>query len=140
MQIRVETPHAPAPADWRGLAERRVRFVMRRLRDEVMHVHVRLADVNGPRGGVDQRCQLSLATQAHGTLVVSATQSDPIAALNAALRRAASALVRQWQRQRHQSRPAMRRSALGWTPEDHAPHTRELTHITGNATNAPPLL
>jgi ribosome-associated translation inhibitor RaiA len=119
MQIRVETPQAqaPAPADWRGLAERRVRFVMRRLRNEVMHVHVRLADVNGPRGGVDQRCQLSLTTQAHGTLVVSATQSDPIAALNAALRRAAGALVRQWQRQRRQTRPATRRNALDWTVE-----------------------
>lgn len=115
MQIRVETPSAPAPAEWHGLAERRVRFVMRRLRDQVMHVHVRLADVNGPRGGVDQRCQLSLATQAHGTLVVSATQSDPMAALNAALRRAASALVRQWQRQRRQARPNMRRQAPLWS-------------------------
>ena len=115
MQIRVETPSAPAPVDWRGLAERRVRFVMRRLRDEVMHVHVRLADVNGPRGGVDQRCQLSLTTQAHGTLVVSATQSDPMAALNAALRRAASALIRQWQRQRRQARPDMRRQAPLWS-------------------------
>lgn len=122
MQIRIETPQAPTPADWRGLAERRVRFVMRRLRDEVMHVHVRLADVNGPRGGIDQRCQLSLATQGHGTLVVSATQRDPVAALNAALRRAANALVRQWQRQRHQSRPAMRRSALGWTPKTTPPN------------------
>ena len=112
MQIRVETPNTPAPAGWRGLAEQRVRFVMRRLRDDVMHVHVRLADVNGPRGGVDQRCQLSLTTQAHGTLVVSATQSNPVAALNAALRRAASALVRQWQRQRRQTRPMSRRPAL----------------------------
>ena len=117
MQIRVETPQATAPAEWRDLAERRVRFVMRRLRDEVMHVQVRLTDVNGPRGGIDQRCQLSLATQGHGTLVVSATQSDPVAALNAALRRGANALVRQWQRQRHQSRPATRHNALAWTAE-----------------------
>ena len=121
MQIRVEPPQAQAPADWRSLAERRVRFVLRRLGDEVMHVHVRLADVNGPRGGVDQRCQLSLATSGHGTLVVSATQRDPVTALNAALRRAANAWVRQWQRQRHHSRPAVRRSALGWPPETTPP-------------------
>jgi hypothetical protein len=108
MHIQIEPPHATAPADWRSQAETRVRFAMRRLRGEVMQVQVRLADVNGPRGGIDQRCQLSLTTEAHGTLVVSATKGNAISALNMALRRAAAALVRLWQRQHRLARATAR--------------------------------
>lgn len=115
MQVRIESPAAPSvnPAAWRELAERRVRFVMRRLRSELIQVHVRVADVNGPKGGVDQRCQVSLATEAHGTLVVSATQESAAGALNAALRRAVSALMRIWQRNRRPARLLARQSRQG---------------------------
>lgn len=121
MQIQIENPQAPtmAPAEWRSLADRRVRFVMRRLRDEIMFVHVRLVDVNGPRGGVDQLCQLQLDTTAHGKVVVSAVQANAAAALNAALRRAARTLVRLWQRSRRPARPQLRQdpSLLGLDPQ-----------------------
>jgi hypothetical protein len=114
MQIQIEPPQAPAvnAADWRALAERRVRFVMRRLQSELMRVEVRLVDVNGPRGGVDQRCQLSLTTEAHGTVVVSAVRGQAAGALNAALRRAASALMRLWQRQRRPARLGARQMRM----------------------------
>lgn len=119
MHIQIEPPQVPAlnPAAWRELAERRVRFVMRRLRSEVMHVHVRLVDVNGPRGGVDQRCQLSVATEAHGTVVVSALHGSAAGALNAALRRAATALLRLWQRQRRPARQLAKQGRLGLATE-----------------------
>lgn len=112
MQIQIENPQAPSmvPSEWRSLAERRVRFVMRRLRNEIIHVHIRLIDVNGPRGGVDQLCQLQLDTEAHGKVVVTAVQAHPVAALNAALRRAARTLVRQWQRSRRPLRASARRA------------------------------
>ena len=115
MQIQIENPHAPTmePAEWRSLAERRVRFVMRRLRNEISSVHVRLVDVNGPRGGVDQLCQLKLDTEAHGKVVVSAIQSNAAAALNAALRRAARTLVRLWQRRRRPGRTTARLGLAG---------------------------
>ncbi|AOW11656.1 hypothetical protein [Hydrogenophaga crassostreae] len=118
MQIQIENPNAPtmAPAEWRSLVERRIRFVMRRLRSEVTRVNVRLIDVNGPRGGVDQLCQLKLDTEAHGKLVVSAIQANASAALNAALRRAARTLVRQWQRRRRPVRQTSRLGTGGWTP------------------------
>lgn len=100
MQIRVETVRDDLTTDTRQRVEERVRFVMRRMRAQVMQVHVRLCDINGPRGGVDQRCQITLATDQHGTLVVHAVQRQAMGALELALKRAAGALVRAWQRQR----------------------------------------
>ena len=90
---------------------------MRRLQSELMRVEVRLVDVNGPRGGVDQRCQLSLTTEAHGTVVVSAVRGKAAGALNAALRRAASALMRLWQRQRRPARLGARQVRMGLRAE-----------------------
>lgn len=118
MQIQIDNPPVPsaARADWRSLAERRVRFVMRRLRNEITRVHVRLVDVNGPRGGVDQLCQLQMETSAHGKVVVSAVQANAAAALNAALRRAARTLVRLWQRRRRSTRILLRQSPTGGSP------------------------
>ncbi|MDP3700645.1 MAG: HPF/RaiA family ribosome-associated protein [Hylemonella sp.] len=100
MQIRVETVHDDLASDARERVEARVRFVMRRMRAQVMQVHVRLRDINGPRGGIDQSCQITLATDQHGTLVVHAIERQAMGALELALKRASGALVRAWQRQR----------------------------------------
>ena len=100
MLIRVEAPCDDLTFETRQRVEERVRFVLRRLRMQVMQVHVRLRDINGPRGGVDQSCQITLATDQHGTLVVQAVQSQAMGALEVALKRATGALVRAWQRQR----------------------------------------
>lgn len=114
MQIRVETAADDLNGDARQRVEARVRFVMRRMRAQVMQVHVRLRDINGPRGGVDQACQITLSTDQHGTLVVNATQRQAMGALEVALKRAAGVLVRAWQRQRRPVRglSLARRQAL----------------------------
>lgn len=114
MQIRVETERDQLNGDARQRIEARVRFVMRRMRAQVMNVHVRLRDINGPRGGVDQVCQITLATDQHGTLVVNATERQAMGALELALKRAAGVLVRAWQRQRRPVRglSLARRQAL----------------------------
>ena len=112
MNILIDSPQAQsAPAEvqaWRGIAERRLCFAMRRLRGEVLQAHVRLVDVNGPRGGIDQRCQIQLTTGGLGTVVVHATRRHALQALEAALKRATTALVRQWQKQRRTARQPAR--------------------------------
>ena len=40
--------------------ERRARFALGRFADRVVRVKIQLADVNGPRGGVDKRCRVRL--------------------------------------------------------------------------------
>lgn len=114
MHVLFDSRH-PEGAQWREVAVRRLRFVMRRLAWLVPRARLQLSDVNGPRGGVDKRCQLELQTEGGGTLVVTAMGSDWRGALDAALARAAQALRRR--AGRHRSR----RSARGPLPALAAP-------------------
>ena len=61
----------PQATRLRGVAERRLRFVLRRLTWLVPQAEVRLSDVNGPRGGIDKRCQVELKTDGAGSVVVN---------------------------------------------------------------------
>lgn len=103
MQVIFES-RDPAGAELRELAERRVRFVMRRLVWLVPRAKVRLTDVNGPRGGVDKRCQIELKTDHIGTVSISSRARDWRSAFEAALARAAQVLLRAWRRRRENQR------------------------------------
>lgn len=93
MQVLFKSRHPQATA-LRDLAERRVRFVLRRLGWLVPRAEVQLSDVNGPRGGIDKRCQVELRTVGAGSVVVASVASDWRCALDDALARAARFLMR----------------------------------------------
>ncbi len=97
MQVVFES-RDPQGGNFRALAIRRVRVVMRRLAWLVPRAKVTLSDVNGPRGGVDKRCQIELKTDSVGSVVITAMARDWRAALEVALARAARTLVRVWRR------------------------------------------
>jgi hypothetical protein len=59
---------------------------------------VHLSDMNGPRGGVDKRCQVELKTDRAGSIVVVSVAKDWRTALDNALARAARFLMRLWRR------------------------------------------
>jgi hypothetical protein len=105
MQVLFES-RDPQGAQWREVAVRRLRFVLRRLTWLVPRARVQLADVNGPRGGVDKQCRIELKTADAGTVVVTAMARDWHAALNTALARSARTLVRGWRRAQLPQRPA----------------------------------
>jgi hypothetical protein len=94
MQVLFTSRH-PQATDLRDLAERRVRFVLRRLAWLVPRAEVQMSDVNGPRGGIDKRCQVELRT-----------------ALDNALARAARYVMRQWRRSHDTRRLRQRMVAL----------------------------
>lgn len=107
MQVLFKSRH-PQAIDLRALTERRVRFVLRRLGWMVSRAEVRMSDVNGPRGGVDKRCQVELRTDGDRTVVITAMARDWRSALDNALARASRALVRLLRRgQRSSPRPAL---------------------------------
>jgi ribosome-associated translation inhibitor RaiA len=118
----------PGAAELRELAEHRTSVVMRRLTWLVPSAKVQMSDVNGPRGGVDKRCKVELQTEGAGTIIVTSLARDWRSALDAALLRAARALVRLWRRG-HQHRPgraqhagsgigAGPRRALAWNAKE----------------------
>ncbi len=93
MQVFFKSRH-PQAADLRDWAERRVRFVLRRMGWMVPRAEVQLSDLNGPRGGPDKRCQVELRTDGAGAVVVSSVARDWRTALDEALARAARFLLR----------------------------------------------
>jgi ribosome-associated translation inhibitor RaiA len=106
MHVLIESSAPGATPGWRRQAEHRVRRTLHRLQAQVQQARVRVRDINGPKGGLDTRCQVVLTTAGHGTLVVVAQAAQPQAALNEALQRVTHALARLWQRKRRPSRPS----------------------------------
>jgi ribosome-associated translation inhibitor RaiA len=103
----------PQATDLRDLTERRVRFVLRRLGWLVPRAEVQLTDVNGPRGGIDKRCQIELKTEGAGSVVVASMASDWRTALDNALARAARYLMRNWRRSNDSRRLRQRLVSVG---------------------------
>ena len=107
MQVIFES-RDPNGAQLRDIAERRIRFVLRRLTWLVPRARVQFSDTNGPRGGIDKRCQVELKTEHNGTVVVTAMARDWRSALESALTRASRALVHTWRRTQAIERPRHR--------------------------------
>ncbi|OQW87438.1 MAG: hypothetical protein BWK72_12915 [Rhodoferax ferrireducens] len=97
MQIIFESRNAEGH-QLRDLSVERVRFALRRLSAWVPHARVQFTDVNGPRGGVDKRCQVELKTDTAGTVVITSLAHDWRTALDRSLTRATRVLTRSLQR------------------------------------------
>jgi hypothetical protein len=97
MQIFFESRDCEG-SQMRELSVQRIRFVLRRLNGWVPRAKVQFSDVNGPRGGVDKRCQIELSTDTAGTVVIASLARDWRTALDRSLRRATQVLKRGLQR------------------------------------------
>jgi putative sigma-54 modulation protein len=58
MQIDIRTSNVTLNTEHREHIARRASFALSRLGHRIRRVEVRLADVNGPRGGIDKRCRV----------------------------------------------------------------------------------
>jgi hypothetical protein len=112
MQVIFESRDADS-RQFQALAEQRVRFVLRRLNWLVQQASIRLSDVNGPRGGIDKRCQIEFATYGSGRIVSTALATDWRSSLEGALARAARQIVRNVRRSQMHQRMQPRRRPPG---------------------------
>jgi len=87
MQVIFESRDADG-SQMRDLSVERVRFALRRLTAWVPRAKVQFSDINGPRGGVDKRCQVELKTDTAGTVVITSLAQDWRTALDRSLARA----------------------------------------------------
>ncbi len=69
--------------------ERRVGHALDRLADRIREVGVSLSDVNGPKGGIDQQCVLTITPRYAGEPVVArALERTRVDAVSKSLKRA----------------------------------------------------
>ena len=108
MQVIFKSRDADAE-QFRTIAVRRVRVALRRLSWFAPRASVQLSDVNGPRGGVDKRCQIEIATKSGPPIIVTSMARDWLSALQSALTRATRSLLHNYKRsrQRQPSEPKL---------------------------------
>ena len=84
--------------------KKRVGLAFGRARSNVARIVVRLRDLNGPRGGADKLCQVSVVMPGRPQIIVSEVQQDMYHAIDSAIKRAAYRAMRLMRRQRPKGR------------------------------------
>lgn len=84
----------------RAQAEHRIRLGLSRFGSRVRRVAVHASDDNGPRGGQDKRCRITVTVTERGRFVVEAVDADLEVAVCRAVGRATRAVDRQVSRGR----------------------------------------
>lgn len=110
MKIEVRFRALETSDSLREYVARRIHFQLSRFNGEVSWVLVRISDLNGPKGGADKRCQVTVRGPALGPVTIEDVSADAYSAADMAIERAARAVGRDIERTR-----AARRSdgALG---------------------------
>ena len=110
MRLEIYGSQLDQDAAVRARVERRLEFALDRLGGRVSRVQVVLADLNGPRGGIDKRCLMVADVLRGGQLIIEQRADSWPGAVDAAAGRLAEAVRRRlaWQRRgrRRRSRPA----------------------------------
>jgi ribosomal subunit interface protein len=84
--------------------ERRLRFWLSRFGPRIRRVAVKLTDLNGPRGGFDKRCQITVTLSPSGKVMVEATDADLHTAIDLASDRLQQSVTRELERRRETRR------------------------------------
>lgn len=94
MKLRLVTRGIELTADLNEYIRRRVHFALGRFAGKIKSVHIRLIDVNGPRGGVDKCCDIRVDVGLRQEVIVSERQASVHAAIAFAVERADRAVQR----------------------------------------------
>jgi len=80
--------------------ERRLEFALGRFQPRIERITVRMADVNGPRGGADKRCRITVALIPRGEVMVEDIDHDPFVLASRVAKRIRRAVRRLLERRR----------------------------------------
>ncbi len=78
----------------------RMQFALQRNDSYIMRARIRLEDINGPRGGVDKKCQIELRLAGQNNIVIEDTEADLYFAIDRACDRCMRTLARRLARSR----------------------------------------
>ncbi len=105
MHVDIRARRIEIDAALRAHVERRLRFALGRFGERITKVTVRFEDANGPRGGVDKQCQISVALRPSGSVLVEDIDADLRLVVDRSADRAGRAVDRDLQRRRDTGRP-----------------------------------
>jgi putative sigma-54 modulation protein len=91
----------------RAYLDHRLRTSLVPAKDKIQNIAVRLLDLNGPRGGRDMQCQVSITIPGHPTVLVKEIQENMYNAIDGAVKKAAYRATRLLMRQRTAVRQAI---------------------------------
>jgi len=94
MRIQVTSQRIDLSAELKDFVLRRAHFALGRFNGRITGLSIRLADVNGPRNGVDKACDIRIRAGAGGVVIVRERRENIYAAVTHALDRAARAIQR----------------------------------------------
>lgn len=99
MQIRMVAMEFSITPSLREYLEQRLRSAFTPLRGRIAGIVVRLRDLNGPRGGCDMQCQVSVTMPGRPEVVIKEVQENMYNAIDRAAKRAACRVGRLVRRQ-----------------------------------------
>ncbi len=94
MQISIRSRNFSLTDALRNHASKRLRFALSRCSDHIRRVVMQLSDINGPRGGIDKRCQLRLVLDGMPDVIINDVEADMYTAIDRAADRAGRTLAR----------------------------------------------
>ncbi len=95
MKMRLAAHGVELSGDLKHYIKRRVDFSLGRFAARIRSLSIRLADVNGPRGGVDKSCDIRVDVGLRQRVIVRERQANLHAAVAFAIERAERTLQRQ---------------------------------------------
>lgn len=105
MQIQICSREVRVSQRLQAYIERRIRFALDRLAQRIRKIRVQLRDINGPRGGVDKSCRLTITLAPEATLVIENRSANAYAAVDSVVEKAANSIVRRLKRKEKLGRP-----------------------------------
>lgn len=111
MHIDIQTRGFPLSNALATYVKRRFSQILTSDNRHILRTQVRLADINGPRGGVDKRCQFNVTLAGTSNVVIQETSEDMYSAIDKAAQRARRTIARRLGRMgTHRLPGKMRRS------------------------------
>ena len=100
MRIDIHSSKFALTESLRSHIERKIQFALSWAHHKLPHIHVRLDDVNGPKGGEDKVCRFQIPVAGAKPVVIEEIQADMYVAIDRAIERAARTISRRVERSR----------------------------------------
>lgn len=94
MRVSITDRSGALDEQLRDFAERRLRFALSRFHSKVQYVRMVISDENGPRGGPDKCCRVTVTLRPGGKLTVSSSDVELPACVARAAERMGRRLAR----------------------------------------------